>query len=227
MMRHILFYFSISALTLISGCGELTYKQGASVRDLDQAKQACKYANEANIEQCLEKNGWYVQKLDDVDLFATVSATDNRNSQPLLVDVTQDEANVFDNNDVKTKPDIPTDVEPVKTKSVQISQKMNEDTNQQANPITQQDDKKALKPIASNKIQEKPVNQKPIDPHQKYKISSWWKMGSGESKLRKDFAACTSQLGESHAPDMTKQMYTRGFVVCMHELGWKALKAYQ
>ena len=66
---------------LVSGCGELSYKRGASTQDLESAKRACRSAgSEKAAEQCLQDQGWTVKKLDDVDLFATVGVSpDTRN----------------------------------------------------------------------------------------------------------------------------------------------------
>ena len=69
-------------LTLLaSGCGELSYKRGASTQDLESAKAACQSADsDKAAERCLEDKGWTVKKLDDIDLFATSGVSpDNRN----------------------------------------------------------------------------------------------------------------------------------------------------
>ena len=65
----------------LGGCGELAYKRGASAQDLEATRKTCQSAGaEKAIEKCLEDNGWAVTRLDDVDLFATASASaDNRN----------------------------------------------------------------------------------------------------------------------------------------------------
>ena len=79
---------------MVSGCGELSYKRGASTQDLEAAKAACQSAgSEKAAEQCLEDKGWTVKKLDDVDLFATAAVSpDNRNPSvftiPAFVPVT-------------------------------------------------------------------------------------------------------------------------------------------
>ncbi len=75
---------------LLSGCGELAYKRGASAKDLEVAKKSCQSAgSKAAVDQCLEKNGWLVHDLGtiglpDSELFATATVTDdNRNlAQP-------------------------------------------------------------------------------------------------------------------------------------------------
>ena len=72
---------------MVSGCGELSYKRGASTQDLEAAKAACRSAgSDKAAEQCLEDKGWTVKKLDDVDLFATVGVSpDNRNPSAFTI----------------------------------------------------------------------------------------------------------------------------------------------
>lgn len=204
-------YLYVVVVFLVVGCGEFTYKRGASIRDLEQTKQACKYANESNIDQCLEKNGWYVQKLDDVDLFATASVSDNRTSQPLLVDVKNEQPS--NNTNTENKREI-TDAIVTKSDTSEVAKKV-EPTKTNEQVISK-----------SQVIPNKEVKKLP-DPNQTYKISSWWKIGSSDAMLRKHLTECSDKLGESHAPDIVKQTYTRAIVVCMHEKGWKGLRAYK
>ena len=60
-----------------------------------------------------------------------------------------------------------------------------------------------------------------------FKVSSWWKAGSGASSLDADTNACVAQLGEAHRPVQTQQTQTatRGLLLCMKEKGWSALRA--
>ena len=60
-----------------------------------------------------------------------------------------------------------------------------------------------------------------------FKVSSWWKAGSGASSLEADTNACVAQLGEAHRPVQTQQTQTatRGLLLCMKEKGWGALRA--
>lgn len=51
--------------SLITACGEFTYKQGAGLRELGDAKQACRSADEASIEKCLKEQGWFIHKFED------------------------------------------------------------------------------------------------------------------------------------------------------------------
>lgn len=218
-MRKPLFYILLA--TISTGCGEFTYKQGASIRDLDQAKQACKYASETNVEQCLEKNGWYVQKLNDIDLFATASESSNNASHIVKVDE-KEVANETLHKEIAT---------PLEN-TVTVSNTTNENKTNETKTVPKQTSINTSELTEQSKVKSngaKPVKQEitTTDPMQTYKISSWWQFGTNDTRLRKDINQCTTKLGEAHAPDMAKQIYTRGFVVCMHELGWKALRAYQ
>lgn len=60
-----------------------------------------------------------------------------------------------------------------------------------------------------------------------FKVSSWWKAGSGASSLEADTNECVAQLGETHRPVQTQQMQTatRGLLLCMKAKGWSALRA--
>ncbi|MDO9316247.1 MAG: hypothetical protein Q7T97_17060 [Burkholderiaceae bacterium] len=74
-------FLSVGLIALsMTGCGELSYKRGASAQDLDATKKSCQSAGgDQAIEKCLEENGWVVKRLDDMELFATASVTsDNR-----------------------------------------------------------------------------------------------------------------------------------------------------
>lgn len=57
------------AALLLSGCGELAYKRGASAGDLEAAKKSCqaKISNPAEVEKCMAVNGWGVQNLDRME----------------------------------------------------------------------------------------------------------------------------------------------------------------
>lgn len=77
------------------------------------------------------------------------------------------------------------------------------------------------KPIESDKKTVNPTQPKPTDI---YSISSWWKIGGSDSKLKSDMSECADTLGVDHQPDVAAQKYTRAFVICLHNKGWTALK---
>jgi hypothetical protein len=58
-----------------------------------------------------------------------------------------------------------------------------------------------------------------------FKVSSWWKTGSGADSLKADTEACVAQLGEAHRPNIQTQSATRGLLLCMKEKGWSGLRA--
>ena len=58
-----------------------------------------------------------------------------------------------------------------------------------------------------------------------FKVSSWWKTGSGAASLQADTEACVARLGEAHRPNQQTQMVTRGLLLCMKEKGWSGLRA--
>ena len=58
-----------------------------------------------------------------------------------------------------------------------------------------------------------------------FKVSSWWKTGSGAEHLQSDTTACVAKLGEPHRPNNQTQAATRGLLLCMKEKGWSGLRA--
>lgn len=180
---------------LVSGCGELSYKRGASTQDLEAAKKACQAAGgDKAAERCLEEQGWTVRKLDDIDLFATAGVSpDNRNPSAF---VTPEFVPV-----VPAKPAAAVPSAVVSAAAVAV-------------PAAE----RPVQPAASSP----PPATSPLDV---YTISSWWKMGADREALAADTRDCVATLGPAHKPDDSTQRVTRGFVVCMHAKGWKALRA--
>ncbi len=82
-------------------------------------------------------------------------------------------------------------------------------------------------PGASGSPQPAPTATRKPDMLDTFKISSWWKAGSGASSLEADTHACVAQLGEAHRPVQTQQTQTatRGLLLCMKAKGWSALRA--
>ena len=68
------------------------------------------------------------------------------------------------------------------------------------------------------------VKRKP-DMMDTFKVSSWWKTGSGADSLKSDTAACVAKLGEAHQPNNQTQAASRGLLLCMKEKGWSGLRA--
>ncbi len=69
-----------------------------------------------------------------------------------------------------------------------------------------------------------PAPKSPLD---MFTVSSWWKIGKGADNLKADIQQCVAKLGPEHQPDMsgTTAKASRGLLLCMRELGWKALQA--
>lgn len=180
---------------LLIGCGEFSYKRGATGKDLADTKKLCQseaLKNEVEVNACLKKNGWTVHQLNDMDLFAVASVTSNEQNGT-------------------TNEDFPTLVREAKT-IVQT-----ENSVQPTTPATQQTGE--TKTVAPTKAVVKSAN--PLDT---YNISSWWKMGSNRASLETDMQSCETELGEAHKPVHKNQTFTLGMIVCMHQKGWKALK---
>ena len=70
----------LAMVLLVSGCGELAYKRGASGSDLATDRAACKSQDStpAMVEKCLTDKGWTVQRLDKlepIDIDPVIEAT--------------------------------------------------------------------------------------------------------------------------------------------------------
>lgn len=66
-MRNIVLVMLITLS--ICACGELSYKRGATVSQLENTRKVCQVKNPDNdIQQCLKENGWSVQKLDSFEI---------------------------------------------------------------------------------------------------------------------------------------------------------------
>ncbi|OYW40034.1 MAG: hypothetical protein B7Z35_02455 [Hydrogenophilales bacterium 12-61-10] len=68
------------------------------------------------------------------------------------------------------------------------------------------------------------VNKAP-DMLDTFKVSSWWKTGSGAASLQADTDACVARLGDAHRPNTQTQRVTRGLLLCMKDKGWSGLRA--
>ena len=194
-------------------CGEVSYKRGATVRDVESAHKACRGVSEAEFSACLQKQGWEVQKFDDSDLFAEVSVTDNRGTPPAKAEQSafvEVQENTHTNSIVKNE-----------------STPANSAVQPEIGEVSKSSEKKTTTAKASA-TEPKPAVQPPptpVDPLKTYKINSWWKFGGTPDHLKRDQSQCVATLGEAHQPDMATQTYTRGLIECLHKNGWKALKA--
>ena len=206
---------------LVSGCGELSYKRGASTQDLEAAKAACRSSgSEKATEQCLEDKGWTVKKLDDVDLFASAGVSlDNRNQSvltaPTFVPVTPAQPAAAAPSAMATAAAPAAEKPAVASRGSEAS--VGTVTRSSANSVAPQ----AAPPMPSAPAASPP----PPSPLAVYTISSGWKIGAGREALAADTNDCVATLGEAHKPNAKTQQVTRGFVVCMHGKGWKALRA--
>ena len=205
-------------LLTISGCGEIAYKRGASAKDYETSKKACKSAgDDAAVEKCLEDKGWAVQNLGtiglpDSELFATATVSeDNRNPGNALKDA--ENINAPENNAIT---DVAPTTDAMKTTDTQDI-KVSSEKPQTAKPQTEQTS-------SQNSAPKQAPAKPPVNPYEQYKINSWWKMGAGREALESSMAACTTQLGESHQPDRKTQTFTRAFAACMYDKGWRGLR---
>lgn len=183
------------ATTFITACGQVSYKMGGSPRDIALAHQSCRGSGEL-LAACLEKEGWQKPQVDLFDpLFATVTTTDNRQPDP-------------------NKANIIIDIPPQKTVATvasDTSKTVAENTKTSASGV----------PITEAQTARSTIND---GPEVEYSINSWWKMGGFPEQLAKDQRSCEQKLDAKFMPDYKTQTYKRGFIVCMHDLGWMAIR---
>lgn len=185
----------------VNACGEISYKRGASARDVENAHKACRNLEESALSGCLEKQGWQIQKFEDSELFAEASVTDNRGNSPSTEAA---KAGFFQPEPTQTSQENPTVAQtPTATSQATTS----------ANNTPQASSKPAADSLQT------------YNPMQTYNINSWWKMGASSVALSTDQKDCGTLVGAAHTPDFKTQTFTRGFISCMHSKGWKALKA--
>lgn len=204
----------IIALAIVQiACGEISYKRGASVRDIESAHKACRGVPESAFSDCLQKQGWEIQKFDDSDLFAEVSVTDNRGTPPAKAEQSAF-VEVQENTLANSKEEI---------KSTPANSAVQPETGD-VSKSSEVSTTVTKAPVAEGKVAAQP-SPTPVDPLKTYKINSWWKFGGTPAHLKKDQSECVAKLGEAHQPDMATQTYSRGLIECLHKNGWKALKA--
>jgi len=100
-MKNVLILIGLSLL--LNACGEFSYKRGGSARDIENAHKACRGVSESDFSQCLEKQGWEVQKFDDQELFAVATVEDNRmQGQPKQTSSSSTESKQSNESESKT-----------------------------------------------------------------------------------------------------------------------------
>ena len=101
---------------LLVSCGEFSYKRGASGQDLADTKKVCQsesLKSDAEVNDCLKKNGWTVHQLNDMDLFAVASVTSNQQNKttteksPSIEDSKAEPANATEKTTVESTGETP------------------------------------------------------------------------------------------------------------------------
>jgi hypothetical protein len=192
----------VGLIALLTGCGELSYKQGGSQQEIDRAHQACRGSGD-QLSACLAEHGWKKPKVDAFDpLFATIEATDNR-------EATQTKPSPF----IELSKD-----STIKAESAAVAKKP------QTTAAATAPEKAQATPAKEPASEAAPHSTINDGPDVEYSINSWWKMGAFPDQLKRDQVACEKKLGQGYLPDYKTQTYKRAFVACMHESGWMAIR---
>jgi hypothetical protein len=191
--------------TVLAGCGEVSYKRGGSQQDIDRAHQACRGSGD-QLAKCLAEHGWQKPTVDAFDpLFATIEVTDNKQA-----------------SQAKPSPFIELSAETPLTPVATAVAKTPQPASQPLASATQP----ATPAPATAEETPKVVSRSTVNdgPDVAYSINSWWKMGAFPHQLKQDQVSCEKKLGPDYLPDYKTQTYKRAFVVCMHDLGWMAIR---
>lgn len=188
-----LFVFTPLILVL-SACQQAAWKMGASADDLKRDEQICRNQSDddAAIQQCLRSKGWTVTDY-------SVPVDDNAAAS---VASATDNAATADN--ITTNTTTPT---PTKTSAPRALP-----SGTTAPPTT------INSGTAKTNIPD--VKRAPADPLQRLSVQTWWKAGAQAADFNLDAKTCLDKLGELHAPDYNKRLYTRAMVDCLRERGW-------
>ena len=90
----------------LNACGELSYKRGASVAQLESTRQACQAKHtDSDIEKCMEANGWTIQKLDSFEIMTETSANTDEEKAEKIQNTEHEKSMVSGEN--TTTPDNP------------------------------------------------------------------------------------------------------------------------
>lgn len=199
-------------IALLTGCGEVSYKRGGSQQDIDRAHQACRGSGD-QLSACLAEQGWQKPKVDAMDpLFATIETRDNHQeviSKPSpFIEITPDK---------KEKPVVPAVAKTPQNSATTVTKPTEIAAPTAAATTTSTTAEEKTDKAASHST----VND---GPDVEYAINSWWKMGAFPDKLKQDQVSCEKKLGPDYLPNYKTQTFKRAFVVCMHDLGWMAIR---
>lgn len=199
-------------MALLPACGEVSYKRGGSQQDIDRAHQACRGSGD-QLAACLSEQGWQKPKIDAMDpLFATIETRDNHQeviSKPSpFIDIPPDK---------KEKPAAPAVAKTPQNSATPITKPVEIPAPSAAATTTST--------ISEDKTEKTATHSTVNDgPDVEYAINSWWKMGAFPDKLKRDQVSCEKELGPDYLPDYKTQTFKRAFVMCMHDLGWVAIR---
>lgn len=203
-MKNLIAYLTM--LMLLTSCGELSYKRGAGVADLEKDKSTCQTQSNDPYEKCLTEKGWSTQNLSELSLFETLSL---KSATPTNLDKIEISA-----SEVAAQ----TSVQAEKVDSVPITENVNIE-----NSATKEKPQTAMQNTAQLNEKSTIKTPSPVAPTDIYVVNSWWKLGAKSDAFSTDSAACSVSLGNDHLPNHAQQTYTAAFLVCMRDKNWKAL----
>lgn len=193
------------AAGLLQGCAEVSFKRGA--RDADITADRAQCAKTEDVRACMESRGYFIRSLGDED--ADSDAGMFEDEAEATVEAAPDSEPAEPVNDYSPEED-----------GVRISA---------AGPRGETTDLTYAEPSAETlarageapKASTKKAARPPRSPLDRFKVTSWFKLGGRGEEVDPAVAACVRKLGPEHAPE--GQRYTRATLGCLKQSGWSAM----
>jgi hypothetical protein len=191
-------FISMSLISMLCACQQAAWKAGASADDFRRDEQVCRAQahEDSNVtRECLRGKGWTVADLRGaVDEGAEVAG---------------------DNAAIATLPPNSSIALPLNSSVSQMPvlrdvQNAAADTHNVAGDT-----------VPANIAKTAAVSNAP-NPLQRHSVQAWWKAGAQAADFNNDVNACVEKLGEQHAPDYQRHLYTLALTNCLRERGWYA-----
>lgn len=194
---------AIAVLALAAGCGEVTFKRGASPEAATAAERECRAATEGEDQyiECMRKRGWFVMKTDEIDDKLGIGGHEEATPSP---------------------PAEPAAAAPASSASAPSSGAAQAApavgaTAPSPNPAATSSSGTPAAAAASATVAAKP------DPIARIEVSSWWKFGGTAAGLDAAIAACSTELGDAHRPEPGARVVTSAMKDCLRRAGWRAV----
>ena len=191
----------IAFVTVLAGCGSVTFKRGAGPDSMAADERSCRAAgpDEAGFAACMRERGWFVAMTGEEA--KTTGAADR------WLEAQQGEPSAASTPAASAQPATETPsarpVAPATGTSVAPAH---------AAPIAPAAPMPRTEPAEPT-----------FDPMTEVTVASWWKLGGSAAALDSAIAGCVASLGVAHRPDPGARRVTTGMRACLRADGWFAV----